>query len=134
MGDFYVIPKSADGILKVGDFLSQLCFERLFLRNPLSLPTASLQKENKTACSSKLGQTVLFFFTRKVGDSNPRYACAYTAFRVRLFRPLRQLSFLYSLQRYCFFLNYASNTLFFYLIVPQKCHLNRRSQSSVLYA
>ena len=34
----------------------------------------------------------IFVFLRKVGDSNPRYACAYTAFRVRLFRPLRQLS------------------------------------------
>ena len=34
----------------------------------------------------------IFFFLRKVGDSNPRYAYAYTAFRVRLFRPLRQLS------------------------------------------
>ena len=34
----------------------------------------------------------IFIFKRKVGDSNPRYAYAYTAFRVRLFRPLRQLS------------------------------------------
>ena len=49
--------------------------------------------KNKSACSSKLGQTDLFFILRKVGDSNPRYAYAYTAFRVRLFRPLRQLSF-----------------------------------------
>ena len=33
-----------------------------------------------------------FSLQRKVRDSNPRYADAYTAFRVRLFRPLRQLS------------------------------------------
>ena len=65
VGDFYVIPKSAGGILA---------------------------KKIKTACSSKLGQTVFIIFLRKVGDSNPRYAYAYTAFRVRLFRPLRQLS------------------------------------------
>ena len=35
------------------------------------------------------------YLQRKVGDSNPRYACAYTAFRVRLFRPLRQLSVIF---------------------------------------
>ena len=64
-----------------------------FLRNPLSLPTASLQITERCACLSKLRQTIRPFYLRKVGDSNPRYACAYTAFRVRLFRPLRQLSF-----------------------------------------
>ncbi len=66
VGDFYVIPK--------------VC-----RRHPCT-------KSEKSACSSKLGQTDFSFFVRKVGDSNPRYACAYTAFRVRLFRPLRQLS------------------------------------------
>lgn len=44
--------------------------------------------EPREMCSSWL----MCIIVRKVRDSNPRYGYPYTAFRVRLFRPLRQLS------------------------------------------
>ena len=66
---------------------------------------------------------------RKVGDSNPRYACAYTAFRVRLFRPLRQLS-LNRLQRYTFFLIYANIRYFFFEKILFSTHFAQDSQGT----
>ena len=38
-------------------------------------------------------QFLVGFIKRKERDSNPRYSCPYTAFRVRPVRPLRHLSF-----------------------------------------
>ena len=70
---------------------------------------------------------ILFIYpAESEGFEPPIRRNAYTAFRVRLFRPLRQLSSftiwsftMYNLekrvQRYCFFLTYASVCVFFLL-------------------
>ena len=81
----------------------------------------------------------IFVFLRKVGDSNPRYACAYTAFRVRLFRPLRQLS-LFSLAKvllffdidkyYAIFLQKSFPTLHLYTLRPFLHHLVEQMQGA----
>lgn len=60
--------------------------------NKLPLAPCSKKKE-RFACLSKLRQTNRpFFFAESEGFEPPIRRNAYTAFRVRLFRPLRQLS------------------------------------------
>ena len=55
---------------------------------------------------------MVLFFAESEGFEPPIRRNAYTAFRVRLFRPLRQLSWV---QRYCFFLTCAN-------IFAKKCY------------
>ena len=59
---------------------------------------------------------ILFIYpAESEGFEPPIRRNAYTAFRVRLFRPLRQLSEIFEkrVQRYCFFLTYANKSAFF---------------------
>ena len=64
-------------------------------RNPTSCRWHLVQrKKERFACLSKLRQTNRpFFFAESEGFEPPIRRNAYTAFRVRLFRPLRQLSY-----------------------------------------
>ena len=64
---------------------------------------------------------ILFIYlAESEGFEPPIRRNAYTAFRVRLFRPLRQLSFKIQkrVQRYCFFLEYARICVFFFAEEP----------------
>ena len=115
MGDSCVIPKSADGILKMGD---SCVIPKVCRRHPCNI------KRNLFA-QINLDRQISFYIAES-GGFEP-------SIRLRVYRissaalSTTQTTFLfYSLQRYCFFLNYASNTLFFYFISLQKCHLSRR--------
>ena len=93
------------------------------LRSPTSkpnkLPLAPCPKKNvRFACLSKLRQTNRpLFFAESEGFEPPVRRNAYTAFRVRHFRPLSQLSSPLKgkrVQKYCFFLTYANFLRFFF--------------------
>ena len=70
------------------DFFIISVFGGGFLRNPQSLPTASLQKNTMRSHSSKLGFGYMVFFLRKEGDSNPRYGYPYDSLANCWFQPL----------------------------------------------
>ena len=59
--------------LREGDFLSRRCLERLFLRNPHSLPRASCANPfTHVLAQASLDSSVRKSLLRREGDSNPR--------------------------------------------------------------
>ncbi len=79
--------------LREGDFLSRLCLERLFLRNPHSLPRASCAILFHCPLSSKLGRVLSEKSCGERGIRTPETLLEFTRFPGVPLQPLEHLSF-----------------------------------------
>ena len=79
-----------------------------------SLPMASLQIKKKSACSNKFGQTDFFFICGKWGIRTLDTLARIPHFECGSFDHSDNFPF-FCVQRYCFFLNYATKYFIFFL-------------------